>query len=265
MNNKLRLGLRYLSYWFNSKNGRGHGTHSPFVFDFIRNVLRDNIQYEDFNQIEKIRQQLLKDERLITIDDHGAGSSQLKSRQRRISDIAATSVKPRKYAQLLYRIAKHYHPSDILELGTSLGITTSYFSNAIPRGKVLTIEGSPEIAKIASEVFKSQGLQNIDQYTGNFDELLPAILKQHQRIDLCFIDGNHRYQPTLNYFEQLLLFAGNDTMLIFDDVYWSGEMEKAWQKIKEHKDVRATIDLFFMGIVLFRKEFIEKQHFVVRF
>jgi predicted O-methyltransferase YrrM len=82
---------------------------------------------------------------------------------------------------------------------------------------------------------------------------------------MCFIDGNHRQEPTERYFHQLLPKLNNNSVLIFDDIHWSKEMEEAWATIKEHEAVRCTSDLFFIGIVFFRQEFKEKQHFRVRF
>ena len=75
----------------------------------------------------------------------------------------------------------------------------------------------------------------------------------------------HQYQPTINYFHQLLNKSDNDTILIFDDIHWSSGMEQAWEEIKMNDHVRCTIDLFFMGLVLFRKEFLEKRHFIIRY
>jgi hypothetical protein len=53
--------------------------------------------------------------------------------------------------------------------------------------------------------------------------------------------------------------------MIFDDIHWSEGMEKAWLEIKKNKEVSCTIDLFFVGVVFFRKEFKEKLEFSIRF
>ena len=84
-------------------------------------------------------------------------------------------------------------------------------------------------------------------------------------IDMAYIDGNHRLEPTLNYFEQLLGKKNNSSIFIFDDIHWSKEMEEAWERIKTHPSVRCTIDIFFLGFVFFREEFKAKQDFMIRF
>lgn len=271
MYSPFRLALKYLTYYLTASNGEGHGIHSPFVFDFIRNVLNDKTRYEDYEKIEKLRNKLLKDQTILTIEDLGAGSSSSALKQRSVSSIASRAVKPKKYAQLIYRIAKYYQPHSIIELGTSLGITTSYLSLASPGGKVFTLEGSGEIANVARQNFKVLELQDsgraasINLIEGNFDHTLPTVLYTLTSVDLSFIDGNHRREPTENYFYWLLEKANSNSIFIFDDIHWSGEMEQAWRHIKEHPATRCSIDLFFVGIVFLRQEFKEKQHFKIRF
>ena len=108
-------------------------------------------------------------------------------------------------------------------------------------------------------------MKNIEVVEGNFDTTLPIALSQLSTIDFAFLDGNHRYQPTINYFNQVLAKSNEYTIIILDDVHWSKQMEKAWNEVKQHPQVTLTIDLFFIGIVLLRKEFKVKQHFVIRF
>jgi predicted O-methyltransferase YrrM len=239
--------------------------HSPFVFDFAREVLYNKRDFQSYIQIEKRRHQLIRDLSQIEVTDLGAGSGKWTSNKRRVSEIAATSLKRKKYAQLLFRVARYFEPKNTLEFGTSLGITTAYLSTGYPSGKVYTIEGCPNIAAVAGESFSKLGLNNIVQHTGHFDEVLPNLLPQLPELDLVFIDGNHRLEPTLRYFEQTLPKANNDTVFIFDDIHWSPDMEEAWYRIKEHPRVKLSIDIYEMGFVFIREEQKEKEHFTLRF
>jgi predicted O-methyltransferase YrrM len=126
------------------------------------------------------------------------------------------------------------------------------------------MEGAKEIAKTATESFETIGLKNIELIEGNFDDTLPAVVSRLPTVDFVFIDGNHRQEPTERYFLQLLSKNNNDSIFIFDDIHWSIEMEAAWETIKKHPAVSCSIDLFFIGIVFFRNEFKEKQHFRIR-
>ena len=201
----------------------------------------------------------------IEVEDFGAGSSVIKTNQRKISAIAASSLKPKKYAQLLYRIANYYQPKHIIELGTSLGITASYLSSACPNGKLSSFEGSKAIAEIAKMNLENTGSKNSEVYTGEFNQTLPDYLNHNSPIDFAFIDGNHRKEPTLTYFKWLLEHSNDYTIMVFDDIHWSKEMEEAWDMVKQHSAVTLSIDLFFIGVVFFRKEFKVKQHFSIRY
>lgn len=259
-----QLAKKYLRFYRHAHNSKGHGVNSPFVYDFIENVKNSKEIPEQAGLIEAYRGQLLKDERLINVEDFGAGSHLTKGKERKVKDIAAASPKNKKFAQLLYRIARYYQCKNIIELGTSFGITTSYLASASSDNHVTTIEGSPVIAEIAQAFFDKAGYENISLIIDNFDDALPRLLSSKDKVDLLFIDGNHREEPTIRYFESFLPKVHNDTIFVFDDIHWSEEMERAWKTVSDHEAVTMTIDLFFIGLVFFKKEFVVKQHFSLR-
>jgi predicted O-methyltransferase YrrM len=254
----------YLRYYWNASNGKGHGVHSPFVFDFIINVLNAKKNQLGFESIESLRKHLKHNHDSIDVVDFGAGSNGCKSNEKMISDIAKKSLKSPKYARLLYRVAAHYQSKHILELGTSLGLTTAYLSQS-GATSVVSFEGSPAIASLARKHFSELQLSNIKIIEGNADHTLSDYLSTKPRIDLAFLDANHRAVPTLDYFNQLLNCAHQDTIFIFDDIHWSEDMELAWKNIQAHDQVTQTIDLFFFGIVLIKKDFKVRQHFSIRY
>lgn len=265
MYSKSQLVLKCLNYYIKASNSKGHGMHSPFVFDFITKVMNDKAKYPAYVQVENLRRELLGNQTIVKIEDFGAGSSMDKTDQRTIASVAKNAAKPAKFGQLLYRMVKYYQPQTILELGTSLGITTSYLSLANPDARIITMEGATALAETAQQNFNTLQLKNISVRRGNFDHHLSATVSELSPVGFCFIDGNHRQEPTERYFGQLLPVVNNDTIFVFDDIHWSDEMEQAWDRIQQHPSVRCTIDLFFVGIVLFRQEFKEKQHFSIRF
>ena len=265
MYSHFKLAKKYLHYYFTASNSRGHGIHSPFVFDFVKLIKNDRKAYECYACIEQVRGTLLQNECTIAVEDFGAGSTVIKTNQRKIARMAASSLKPKKFSQLLFRIVKQYQPTTIVELGTSFGISSAYMASAHPAAKLYTLEGATAIAKVASETFSTLGIQNVELVEGDFDKTLSPLLASFPQIDLAFIDGNHRKHPTLEYFYKFLLKSTDSTILIFDDIHWSSGMEAAWEEIKRHDRVTLTIDLFFIGIVFFRSGFKEKQHFSIRF
>jgi len=265
MYSKSQLALKYLNYYLTASNGKGHGIHSPFVFHFVTKILNDKTNYSEYGKVEDLRASLLNDKTVLTIEDFGAGSTITKMNERTVASIAKNSAKPKKFAQLLFRMVRSYQPRTIVELGTSLGITTSYLSLAKPDAELITMEGAKEVAAKAKINFQQAGLQNYSLVEGNFDNTLSAVVNGLSTVDFAFIDGNHRREPTEKYFASLLPKTTNNSILIFDDIHWSREMEGAWETIKSHPSVRCSIDLFFIGIVVFRQEFREKQDFLIRF
>ena len=257
--------LKFIKYYVTASNGRGHGIHSPFVFDFVKKVMNDSRHFYAFDPIEQMRKSLLVNNKVLTIEDFGAGSQVTKSNERKVSDIARSALKPKKFGQLMFRTVNHCRSNNIIELGTSLGITTAYLASANLNGNVYTFEGAKQVAAIAKQTFDSLSINNIQVIEGNFDDTLQKQLNKMSCVDFAFVDGNHRKKPTIQYFEQLLEKSTESSVFIFDDIHWSEEMEEAWKYIKYHSAVTLTIDLFFIGIVFFRKEQKVAQHFTIRF
>lgn len=262
----LRIAIKYLKYFFTSVGP--HGVHSPFVYQLLTQIISDKKQYPTYKQVEGLRKHLRSNAKELTLEDFGAGSKHGGSYKRTIAEIAKTSAKPAKYAKLLYRLCQFHQPKYMLELGTSLGVSSAYQAlGASTQNTInfITLEGSEQVAEQAKLNFKSLAIEDkIQVGVGNFDDTLDEYLKQLPQLDYVFFDGNHRYQPTVNYFEKCLPLAHEETLFIFDDIRWSDEMEQAWEEIKQHSDVTLTIDLFFIGLVYFKKGK-AKQHFQLRF
>ncbi|KAA9338223.1 class I SAM-dependent methyltransferase [Hymenobacter busanensis] len=258
----LHHALRYIRFWLRS--GNAHGLHSPFVFGLYTDVVLHTGSFAAFEPVEQRRQALLNDRRRLRITDFGAGSQTGAGTEREVRAIARSAAKPPRLAQLLFRLVNRFRPATILELGTSLGLTTAYLAAASSKARVFTLEGCPQTAAVARETLQQLGIGNVQLTEGNFDHTLPQVLRQLPGpLDFAFFDGNHRYEPTVRYFEQCLPYRTDASVFIFDDIHWSAEMEQAWAAIKAHPEVTLTVDLFFIGLVFFRKSQ-PKQHFTLR-
>ncbi len=238
--------------------------HSPFVFQLVQEVFRDKRQFYAYQDIENLRKGLLGRSDSITIQDLGAGSRVNATTTRRIDKMVKEVAITPKYGKLLFRLINHFKPKSMLELGTSLGISALYQAKANPNITFLTIEGAPQLAQLAQQNFTRLKADNIELIVGNFDDHLPQVLEGLESLDYVFIDGNHRKEPTLSYFEQCLKKASNEALFIFDDIHWSPEMTECWKTICEHPQVTVSIDLYRMGLVFFRQEQ-AKQHFILWF
>lgn len=258
------MGRKWLRYQWVASNGKGHGIHSPFVFEFVKSVLNDRTRYPVYAEVEVVKSERTKDPKMLSIIDFGAGSVTGNRKQRSVASIARHASKPFKYASLLYRIAGFYGAKHVLELGTSLGFSTAYLS-AADVDQVVSLEGDPAIAELARQSLLALGRKSVDIVTGNIDETLQPALQTLGQVDLVFMDGNHRYAPTMRYFETILPFLHTHSLVIVDDIHWSPGMEAAWHDLQQHPAVTLSIDLFFIGILCFRKDFKVKQHFTIRY
>jgi predicted O-methyltransferase YrrM len=164
---------------------------------------------------------------------------------------------------LLYRLVEYFRPQTIIELGTSVGISTLYLALANADTRIYTIEGCTTKSEQAASNFTAMRVSNIEQHIGRFDHVLPDLLRQTGKLDFAFIDGNHTYDATIANFEILMSVANNETVFVFDDIHWSAGMQKAWDEIANNDRVTVSIDLFRFGIVFLRKE-LSKQKFVIR-
>ena len=234
-----------------------HSVHSPLVYQFINQVLNSN-KDSKYPLAEYERKRLQSDTTLINFVDFGKSG---KTYEKKINTIAKSSLKSKKYAQLLRRIVQHFQPNKVLELGTSLGITTAYLAYD-QSFDITTLEGSERVAQEAKQVWKNLKLSQIQCITGDFDKTLLPV--SQQSFDLIYLDGNHRCEPTLAYFEMLKKNSYKKTIFIFDDIHYSKSMEEAWRQIKQQADVTITIDLFFIGLVWIDSS-LSKENFVLRY
>lgn len=252
----------YLKHRLTAKSR--HGTHSPFVYKLADEVIYDFNDKSEYKNIEEQRKKLFNDDSVITVTDLGAGSLLNKNRTKKVSQIAKNALKSPRLAKLIYRLAKNTKAKSAIELGTCLGITTAYLAKTDAQTEVITIEGCPQTAEVARKNFQDLNLENIELHVGNFDLILPDIIARQPSLDFVYIDGNHRKDATLNYFKWCLPKVTENSLLIFDDIYWSEGMKEAWIEIKNHPDVTVTIDLFWIGLVYFKKGQ-AKEHFKLKF
>jgi hypothetical protein len=199
MYSKWQLAVKYFNYYLKASSSRGHGIHSPFVFDLITKVLNDKRHYPEYDQVEGLRQQLLSDKTVLNIQDFGAGSSVTRTDQRTIASIARSAAKPKKFGQLLFRMVKMYQPKTILEIGTSLGISTSYLSLANPGSNIITLEGAKEVAAIAKNNFTTLGLQTFPLLKGISIMCYHLSYLPYRLLTLFLLTESPR-EPTERYF-----------------------------------------------------------------
>ena len=251
---------KYFQFLFKATNQ--HGVHSPFVYNFVTNSLYKKTNKNLWKTFTSVKQALKNNKNWIQVLDFGAGSKVFKGNKRQVCKIAQVAGISHQKAQLLIKITAYFKPTNILEIGTSLGLGTTAIKIASDHSMITTLEGCKETSKIAQHLFNENNFKNIEIINGDFLTTLQDVTKK-KVYDFVYFDGNHTKQATLDYFEHCLKTVHNNSFFIFDDIYWTSEMQEAWSAIKKHSKVRVTVDLFYFGIVFFRKEQ-AKEHFKIR-
>lgn len=237
--------------------------------------MRDEHSYYAWEAIENRRRMMLADNRIVEFVDYGAGIGNRESEngnreardRRKVSDIAKRSLAKKKYAQMLARLVNWLGDGQwaigdgrlmVVELGTSLGVTTAYMAAMNKRNKVITYEGCPAVAEIAKENWKALEIKNIDCRVG---EITANVLDRDlERVDVAFIDANHTYAGTRAYFNVLAEKVHAKSVVVVDDIHYNKEMEKAWHEICEDERVTSTMDLYQMGLVFFDKDYWKRDY-----
>lgn len=291
---ELRVALYRAKSWLRHQltawNTGGEGVHSPYLFEWVRMVMMDKNAYYIWGEIERCREKMLRDERELEFVDYGSGklkgeNGKLKGangERRRVCDIAKGSLAKRKYAQMLSRLVNWLgsplltSPSrggigdetledrkglTIVELGTSLGVTTAYMAAMDSRNRVVTFEGCEAVANMAKENWKALNINNIECRVGEIDA--EQLTRDIEHLDVAFIDANHTYVSTCEYFDVLAGKVREKSVIVVDDIHYSEEMEKAWKAICADERVTSTIDLYQMGLVFFDKHY-WKRHYTMR-
>ncbi|MFZ6010568.1 MAG: O-methyltransferase [Bacteroidota bacterium] len=260
MANKIFQAKSYFNYWLDAVDE--HSLHSPFFFDFYTQVVKAKNGIREAASIETLRQKLLQDQGSIEVVDLGAGGSGT-LQKKSIADIAKRTLSRPDFSSLYARMISYFNAKTILELGTAFGINTLYLAHRKDTS-VTTFEGSPEIANTARSTFEFAGAKNIDLIVGNLDTTLSSYLQSIRKVDFVFIDANHRFYPTLKYADLIFAKVHSGSVLVIDDIHYSREMALAWEKIRGHKLVYGSADLFRCGIAFFDPS-LNKQHVVLQF
>lgn len=252
---RLSFVWKYVVHLFKGKPVRR--LHSPLFFSLCRSLYHTNKPVPHADKIGERRNELLRDKKVLNYFDPGSNCIQKRS----VSKIARTSHFPA-HAELKGRLSQHTAARRCIEIGSSLGLGAAWIRAGMPGGgRLITLEGVPELADLATITSKFTDLP-FDVLTGDFENTLPGALRELKRVDLVVFDGNHRLEPTLKYLEWVLPYCHPDTVLVFDDIHWSAEMEQCWEQVKLHPDIPQTLDLFFSGLAFpFRKA--AEEHLIV--
>lgn len=253
--------IKYGWHWLNRVNE--HSLHSPWLTDFYHSVIVADTRFSVFDKIEHKRSRLLYSNEQIHKKELGTGASKPYSTVQYIQHIAKNSLMEPPLCRFLFRAIQWYNPENILELGTSLGITTQYISAAAPKSSITTVEGCPETLQQAQQNMDAESIKNVHFINAGIDQQLPALVK-NTRFNFVVLDANHSYDATLRYGKILIENTPDKAMIILDDINKSYGMHQAWKNLKTGHQIDIALDLNRLGILIKKPDF-KKESYSLHF
>jgi len=244
--------FQYIRHQCYRKHRKGHGIHSPYLFEFVNGVVFNAHKWIVPSEVLREHRSLKNNSSLAAGEGRTVGSF-----------VKWASVSEKK-GKLLYRIVRWFAPEMLVELGTGLGISTLYLATGAPGTPLHSVEGNTDRAAFAAQLVSRNNLGPVSIHWGEMEEKLDEILPLLPGRYFAYVDGNHYYEPTLAYLKSLIGRAGEEAIIVMDDIYWSRGMYRAWKELISWPEVTVSVDLFHTGILLLRKD-LNRAHLKLKF
>lgn len=242
----------YLRYLFCSRHWRGYGVHSPFAFDLVTNVIREELPYYKYSLVEKIRKLYHTSKKSLEVD----------GRTVPVPELAHGEISPA-CGQLLFRLVNKYKPANVVATKMGMGISSMYLAAPNSKLPVVTFCESESVASFVSGYMKQTGFGNVFVIKGRADDLSTR-LADVDALGLLYVNDCFSGEDLDRRMEVCLRKRGEQSIFVIDHIYENASMTAAWHRLQALEEVRVTVDLFHIGIVFFDKK-LQKEDYNVRY
>jgi len=248
--------IRRIIYLKKARHRRGHGIHSPFLFHLITDVVENRKrlpEYLIFKELKNSAQSLLAtfsepSLAAIYLQHHLAPSNP--HRLYRKAEL------PLRYGKVVFRLLREFKPASVVHYGPTFGPNLGLMAMADPNGLVNQFISDPSYELISRKLLKDRSISNICFFN---EKSVPPVHPDFIVINYpCDAAASHRIV------QKSLHLHGEDDVLIVRGIHESKDMEAIWQEMIASESVRVSLDLFEIGIALFRKG-LQKENFIQRF
>ena len=245
-----------LYYFKRARHRRGHGIHSPFLFRLITTVIEGKKTNPEFQSFRKLKKEALKSlkGKMVPELDHLFEQFHLPISKYR--KLYRKIELPIHHLMAIFRLIRYFQPSNIFIFGPDFGVNAAVVCMATNKSAIYHIEEDPMFQRFTEELTIKCNFLNINYLHK----------KPHPTVKAEFCLINCPFDPlrSREIFQNRIDEHGTDDVVVIRGIHESKEMESVWLELKSSTEVRVSLDLFEIGIVLFRKG-LQKEDFILKF
>lgn len=239
-----------------AQHRRGHGIHSPFLFHLITTVVEDKRKLPEYEFIKGLKKNAFELLHNYSDPSFSMVYNQFNLAPSNPHQLYKKVELPFRYGKVVFRLIREFKPSVIVNYGPTFGINLALMAMANDNSIIYQEINDSAYETFSKQLLKDSAILNI--YFFHEDPISTVVPE--------FINVNYPYNPgkSRSIVQKILEVHGADDVLIISGIHESVEMEVSWQEVIDSESVHVSLDLFEIGIVLFR-EGLQKENFIHRF
>ncbi len=199
------------------RHHKGHGVHSPFVFDLINNVIEEKRSYYSYQEIQSF------------LDQNHPKKLSLK-----------------KEDLLSFRLVNYFGAHKILEIGAGNGVNTLCLAAPSSKIECLSIEADDTKRNNLGEIYKL--FENRITLAKSFSDI------PDQKFDCIYLDLNNYNDLSEEQLMALVTNCHEKSFIVIKGIRRNKKQNQLWKCLKSNERRTAELDLFNTGILFFDKQ-----------
>ena len=231
---------RYYTAFRRYKRSKGFGIHSPFAFNFVLKVLRERNQYYAYDNI------------------HAAhwGATRLATTKE------SKHILSYKYAKMIFRIACHFNPTSILQVGTSHGVASKALLSVSSSTQLYSYVGVTHNRKIY-ESTTSDVAHRITKFD-DINEAIASYIASLPHDNAPFIIINHIDKGNRLIIDTASNAISQGGIVIVCNINKNKTIKESWDEIKSNMPHGMSFSNDKIGVIVGHKH-LPLQHFSLWF
>ena len=239
---------------FRKGSRKGHGIHSPFMFNFITNQVENPYPFYAFGELEKNLKILYNSKAAIDVTDWGADFG-LKPGIYPAGTISQRTELNKKSGELIFRIANRFKCRNIIHYGPTLGNNLLYLGKVDQRNQILLINQEVACNQLAGKILQENSLSHQVEQQKALEN------PQNHPVDLALINFPHSRIKTSQATASILSSCKEGSIVAIRGINANKGMKEWWKNFKCSQKTGVTLDLNCLGLYFVRSD-LQNQHFI---